>query len=204
MLYLLISNHKYMKVGYTSDEFTLKNRMMAYLGCNPDIVLIGTIEGDLNTEKQFHKMKNYVPIRYTKEFAPIHKDILRRFINDKTFVERNIDDVLNYYKSSIADMIHKFKETENSMVDLLKEGIKNCDYKRMIYEKRDLLYMVLGIEIGKVYLISDIRNRIRDAYADEGIKIRPKITDLFIVKQTTMRDGNKVLGAYKILGRKYE
>lgn len=203
MLYLLISNNKYMKVGYTSDEFSLRNRMMSYINCNPDIVLIGTIEGDMNKEKQFYRMENYVPIKYTREFAPIHKDVLRRFINDETFVERNIDDVLNFSKSSLVDKICELKKKGNSIIYLLKDGYKNCDYRNMIYENRDFIYRQLCFETGKIYLRSYISSRMRDTYDSIGIKVKPKITDLFIVKPTSKRDGNRILGAFKVLERKY-
>lgn len=193
-----------MKVGFTEDEFSLIKRMKSYVSCNPDVILIGTIEGDIKKERSFHKMQNYIPIKFTNEFTLIQKDILRKFINDETFVERNLDDLFNFTKNNIAETVLNLRKQNKMLHDGLKAEYKQAPYLKYIYEHRDDLYSRIGFNLGAVYSGKYIREKMRQVYSEMDIHIEPKPSTLYTTKNTTIRENGKIIGAYKIIGRKYK
>lgn len=100
MLYL-IENENLYKIGYTAN---LKTRMSTYKTHNPECVLINTIEGSSNDEKQLHKLcEEY---RYSKEWFYKNDDILELFNNYKTIEWNNWDEI----KISIDNFIDYVKQ----------------------------------------------------------------------------------------------
>ena len=104
MLYL-IENENLYKIGYTAN---IKTRMGNYKTHNPECVLINTIEGSSNDEKQLHKLcEEY---RYSKEWFYKNDNILELFNNYKTIewnnwneIKTTIDEFVNYIKNMIEN-----------------------------------------------------------------------------------------------------
>lgn len=105
MLYL-IENENLYKIGYTTN---IKSRMSTYKTHNPECVLINTIEGTSNDEKNLHKLcEEY---KHSKEWFYKNDNILELFNNYKTIEWNQWDEVksiINTIMNNIENKVNDF------------------------------------------------------------------------------------------------
>lgn len=134
------------------------------------------------------------------EFAYINKNIVHEFLNLPNFEFQTIDDVINY-RSIRANKEFADKILNSNFKDAFKLTPKF--EKDIIKEKSEYIYEKLNFKKGNIYAISLIRQKIKDVYIELNIKHPYRVTHLYNVKHTSTRIDGKVVGAYRIIGRKY-
>ena len=183
MLYLIESGN-YIKIGFSKDLDSLKNRMITYKTHNPDIKLLGLCEGTEEDECNYHiKLDNYKLYNRAEWFK---KEGLPLVI--PAFNKLGVDKVkkLRYVKSAI----------ENAIINLDSNKSSDIKLAKMILDK-----ISLGFISSK-----KAKEIIASAYKELKIDDSPKASNLirwFDCKEITKKVDGKVVKGYEIYSPKF-
>ena len=178
MLYLIESGN-YIKIGFSKDLDSLKNRMITYKTHNPDIKLLGLCEGTEEDECNYHiKLDNYKLYNRAEWFK---KEGLSLVIDDFKFGDlvdkyniyfskRTINKSGESYQQLIKDYYENFDPEYELEYPEFKEyrkylTLSNLNTLRFnkekalkeISKKKELIAKMAKFEIGKFYTKAEIK-----------------------------------------------
>ena len=181
MLYLIESGN-YIKIGFSKDLDSLKNRMITYKTHNPDIKLLGLCEGTEEDECNYHiKLDNYKLYNRAEWFK---KEGLSLVINDFKFGDlvdkyniyfskRTINKSGDSYQQLIKDYYENFDPEYELEYPEFKEyrkylTLSNLNTLRFnkekalqqIAKKKEVISKMANLEIGKFYTNAEIKTLI--------------------------------------------
>lgn len=157
MLYLIKSG-EYFKIGFSSSS-NLKNRIDAYLTCNPDFELVGIREGTRSEESKYHKCLKFLGLQHPERMEWFREkegilDILKeQFILDYKALYPELRVSLKPYEGRLT--------TKKEINDSIKEIVKNK----------------LNLDNG-FYPRAVLKTLLIQVYKDVGLKSTPKATDI--------------------------
>ena len=181
MLYLIESGN-YIKIGFSKDLDSLKNRMITYKTHNPDIKLLGLCEGTEEDECNYHiKLDNYKLYNRAEWFK---KEGLSLVIDDFKFGDlvdkyniyfskRTINKSGDSYQQLIKDYYENFDSEYELEYPEFKEykkylTLSNLNTLRFnkekalqqIAKKKEVISKMANLEIGKFYTNAEIKTLI--------------------------------------------
>ena len=181
MLYLIESGN-YIKIGFSKDLNSLKNRMITYKTHNPDIKLLGLCEGTEEDECNYHiKLDNYKLYNRAEWFK---KEGLSLVIDDFKFGDlvdkyniyfskRTINKPGDGYQQLIKDYYENFDSEYELEYPEFKEykkylTLSNLNTLRFnkekaleqIAKKKEVISKMANFEIGKFYTNVEIKTLI--------------------------------------------
>ena len=181
MLYLIESGN-YIKIGFSKDLDSLKNRMITYKTHNPDIKLLGLCEGTEEDECNYHiKLDNYKLYNraewFKKEGLPLVIDDFKfGDLVDKYniyFSKRTINKSGESYQQLIKDYYENFDPEYELEYPEFKEykkylTLSNLNTLRFnkekalqqIAKKKEVISKMANLEIGKFYTNVEIKTLI--------------------------------------------
>ena len=213
MLYLIESGN-YIKIGFSKDLDSLKNRMITYKTHNPDIKLLGLCEGTEEDECNYHiKLDNYKLYNRAEWFK---KEGLSLVIDDFKFGDlvdkyniyfskRTINKSGESYQQLIKDYYENFDPEYELEYPEFKEykkylTLSNLNTLRFnkekalqqIAKKKEVISKMANLEIGKFYTNVEIKTLI-------GMKASV-ITEYFECTAAKVNGKN----GYRLQSRKYQ
>lgn len=213
MLYLIESGN-YIKIGFSKDLDSLKNRMITYKTHNPDIKLLGLCEGTEEDECNYHiKLDNYKLYNRAEWFK---KEGLSLVINDFKFGDlvdkyniyfskRTINKsgdgyqqlVKDYYENFDSEYELEYPEFKEYKKYLTLSNLKTLGYNKdkaleEISKKKSIIAKMSKFECGKFYTNAEIKTIL-------GVKATT-IKDYFEYTETKV-NGKK---GYRLQSRKFQ
>lgn len=185
MIYMLKSG-EYIKIGYTQSLRSLPNRLDSYFTHNPNIELMGFIEGDRQLEKEFHHKLSEYKIDTAQEWFEVPKVVFEKLLNifnpeRKVYVMIGFNRDNNIKEKTLQDC---FEDVHEYTLKYFSENIKDF------------------------YSSDELKNLINNINSEFNIRlnIRPASVGLIVsIKKTTIRipavEGGGTKTMYKYCGK---
>lgn len=180
MLYLIKSGN-YLKIGYSNN---VDKRLESYRTCNPDFIVLDTIEGDEKLEKTLHKICKEFKVENRQEWFYLDPFIINTWnkLKESDFITipesiNNIQEISIDYKDKYnkltkdhCDLINSHKilkagysELTEDIINLNKEFREIVNYKqaseKLQRENTELKELLLETQTKYILLLESLQNR---------------------------------------------